>query len=47
MSAAKKLEVAPATDAARALLELQKIGKTFHTDDVETHALSNVELTVN
>src|SRR3954463_8905695 len=28
------------------LLELSKIGKTFHTDDVETRALSNVELSV-
>ncbi|HTL32792.1 MAG TPA: ABC transporter ATP-binding protein [Kofleriaceae bacterium] len=46
MSAAKKLEVAPIADAARPLLELQKIGKTFQTDDVETHALSNVELAV-
>ena len=46
MSAAKKLEVAPVADAARPLLELQKIGKTFQTDDVETHALSNVELAV-
>ena len=46
MSAAKKLEVATVSDAARPLLELQKIGKTFQTDDVETHALSNVELAV-
>jgi putative ABC transport system ATP-binding protein len=47
MSAAKKLEsAAPVADAARPLLELQKIGKTFQTDDVETHALSNVELSV-
>jgi putative ABC transport system ATP-binding protein len=42
----KPLEVAPRADAARPLLELQKIGKTFQTDDVETHALSNVELAV-
>ena len=33
-------------DSARALLELSSIGKTFHTDDVETRALSNVELTI-
>ena len=46
MSAAKKLDVTPVADAARPLLELQKIGKTFQTDDVETHALSNVELSV-
>ena len=31
---------------ARPLLELHKIAKTFHTDDVETRALSNVELSV-
>ena len=30
----------------RPLLELHKIAKTFHTDDVETRALSNVELAV-
>ena len=42
MSAAEKLDIEP----ARALLELRKIGKTFHTDDVETHALSNVELSI-
>jgi putative ABC transport system ATP-binding protein len=47
MSAAKKLDVAPVADTARPLLELQKIGKTFQTDDVETHALSNVELSVS
>jgi putative ABC transport system ATP-binding protein len=47
MSAAKKLEAAsPVADTARPLLQLQKIGKTFQTDDVETHALSNVELSV-
>jgi putative ABC transport system ATP-binding protein len=34
-------------DTARALLELSSIGKTFHTDDVETRALSNVELTID
>jgi putative ABC transport system ATP-binding protein len=34
-------------DPARALLELSSIGKTFHTDDVETRALSNVELTID
>ncbi|MDQ3365748.1 MAG: ABC transporter ATP-binding protein [Myxococcota bacterium] len=39
---------APGPQAApqRTLLELTGIGKTFHTDDVETRALSNVELTV-
>ncbi len=30
-----------------ALLQLAGIGKTFHTDDVETRALSEVELAVN
>jgi putative ABC transport system ATP-binding protein len=32
--------------AQRPLLELTKIAKTFHTDDVETRALSNVELSI-
>jgi putative ABC transport system ATP-binding protein len=40
MQAAAKIE------PARALLELSSIGKTFHTDDVETRALANVELTI-
>src|SRR5690242_13887940 len=30
----------------RLLLELHKIAKVFHTDDVETRALSNVELAI-
>jgi len=30
----------------RPLLELTRIAKTFHTDDVETRALSNVELSI-
>jgi len=30
----------------KALLELTQIGKIFHTDDVETRALANVELAV-
>jgi putative ABC transport system ATP-binding protein len=34
-------------EPARALLELAHIGKTFHTDDVETRALSSVELTID
>src|SRR3569623_9444 len=34
-------------DQARALLELSNIGKTFHTDDVETRALASVELSVD
>ena len=29
------------------MLELHHIGKTFQTDDVETHALSEVELTIH
>jgi putative ABC transport system ATP-binding protein len=37
----------PATTTASPLLELAGIGKTFHTDDVETRALANVELTIN
>ncbi|MCW5806137.1 MAG: ABC transporter ATP-binding protein [Deltaproteobacteria bacterium] len=39
-------ELLPAKAAGAALLELAGIGKTFHTDDVETRALSNVELAV-
>ncbi len=46
MEAAKKSDTVPVTDAAHSLLELRKIGKTFHTDDVETHALSSVELAI-
>jgi putative ABC transport system ATP-binding protein len=34
----------PATQSS--LLQLTGIGKTFHTDDVETRALANVELSV-
>ncbi len=44
-----KTEVAaivPIAAPAQPLLELVKIGKTFHTDDVETRALSNVELAI-
>jgi ABC-type Fe3+/spermidine/putrescine transport system ATPase subunit len=37
---------APAAAPQRALLELTKIVKTFHTDDLETRALSNVELAI-
>jgi len=39
-------DLAPTATPARALLELSKIAKVFHTDDVETRALSNVELSV-
>jgi len=39
-------ELLPDVVPATPLLELSKIGKTFHTDDVETRALSNVELSV-
>jgi putative ABC transport system ATP-binding protein len=39
-------DLAPAASARPRLLELTGIGKTFHTDDVETRALSNVELAV-
>lgn len=38
--------VAPRIAAGKALLELTSIGKVFHTDDVETRALSNVELAI-
>ncbi|HEY5921017.1 MAG TPA: ATP-binding cassette domain-containing protein, partial [Kofleriaceae bacterium] len=46
MTAAKKIDIASEPATARSLLELHGIGKTFHTDDVETRALSNVELAV-
>src|SRR5688572_23029373 len=36
--------VKPSTQSS--LLELTGIGKTFHTDDVETRALANVELSI-
>src|SRR4051812_38771386 len=39
-------DLLPEVSASTPLLELSKIGKTFHTDDVETRALSNVELSV-
>ena len=39
-------DLVPTAAPARALLELSKIAKIFHTDDVETRALSNVELSV-
>src|SRR5262245_25699883 len=32
--------------SSASLLQLTNIGKTFHTDDVETRALSNVELAI-
>ncbi|HEY6173187.1 MAG TPA: ATP-binding cassette domain-containing protein, partial [Kofleriaceae bacterium] len=37
---------APAATAERPLLELSRIVKVFQTDDVETRALSSVELSV-
>jgi putative ABC transport system ATP-binding protein len=39
-------KLVPATAADKSLLALHGIGKTFHTDDVETRALSNVELAI-
>ncbi|MBA3461948.1 MAG: ABC transporter ATP-binding protein [Deltaproteobacteria bacterium] len=39
-------DLLPEVSTSTPLLELSKIGKTFHTDDVETRALSNVELAV-
>ncbi len=38
--------LAPKAAPTRPLLELTGIAKTFHTDDVETRALSSVELSV-
>jgi putative ABC transport system ATP-binding protein len=40
------LHPGPQAAANHELLELHGIGKTFHTDDVETRALSNVELAI-
>ncbi|MBA2538479.1 MAG: ABC transporter ATP-binding protein [Deltaproteobacteria bacterium] len=39
-------ELVPAVKPASPLLDLVGIGKTFHTDDVETRALSKVDLAV-
>ena len=39
-------DLVPSASSQKVLLELTGIGKTFHTDDVETRALSNVELSV-
>jgi putative ABC transport system ATP-binding protein len=39
-------DLVPRPAPHRPLLELAKIAKTFHTDDVETRALSNVELSI-
>jgi putative ABC transport system ATP-binding protein len=47
MEAAQIVHAVPNATAQRALLELHGIGKTFHTDDVETRALSNVELAID
>jgi len=38
---------APAAVPGQSLLKLVNIGKTFHTDDVETRALANVELAID
>src|SRR5262249_49994153 len=39
-------EMMPKVAAEKPLLELTGIGKTFHTDDVETRALAGVDLAV-
>jgi putative ABC transport system ATP-binding protein len=39
-------DLVPATSPTTPLLELVGIGKVFHTDDVETRALANVELAI-
>ncbi|HEV7557099.1 MAG TPA: ABC transporter ATP-binding protein [Kofleriaceae bacterium] len=39
-------DLMPKVAPSKGLLELTQIGKTFHTDDVETRALANVELAV-
>jgi putative ABC transport system ATP-binding protein len=46
MTAAQKIDIASQPATAHELLELRGIGKTFHTDDVETRALANVELAI-
>src|SRR5262245_57232124 len=46
MEAAQSIEAAAKPALQRSLLGLHGIGKTFHTDDVETRALANVELAV-
>jgi len=40
-------DLVPNIAPKQALLDLVKIAKTFHTDDVETRALSNVDLAVH
>ncbi len=47
MTAAKKIEIAAESSPNHSLLELRGIGKTYHTDDVETRALANVELAIH
>ena len=35
------------SDAARPLIHIQDVTKVFYTDEIETHALSGVHLTIN
>ena len=35
------------SDAGRALIQIQDLTKIFYTDEIETHALSGVHLTIN
>jgi putative ABC transport system ATP-binding protein len=35
------------SDAGRALIQIQDLTKVFYTDEIETHALSGVHLTIN
>ncbi|MCE9575991.1 MAG: ABC transporter ATP-binding protein [Deltaproteobacteria bacterium] len=46
MHAATKIAIAPEAAVRRELLELRGIGKNFHTDDVETRALADIELSI-
>jgi putative ABC transport system ATP-binding protein len=39
-------DLAPTVKPEQALLDLSGVGKTFHTDDVETRALSRVDLAI-
>ena len=35
------------TEAAQALIQIEDLTKVFYTDEIETHALSGVHLTIN
>src|ERR1700690_2705786 len=35
------------TDAAQPLIQIQDLTKVFYTDEIETHALSGIHLSIN